>query len=255
MRRSPVLSAALLLISLSSPALALPGFETGVRGTYWFPDLSATAQSTTAGVLETKFNVKDDLGVGDEEFPSAEAFVRVGRVTFRVGYTPVEFDGNKTLTRSIVFGGQTFPVSDNVISRLDVSMLDAELQVDILRPDLVAANFSLGLVGKVKYVDGKVELRSAALTERRDFKAPIPMVGLAAGAGLLGNMLRADVRVTGMAYSGNHLYEADAFATFAPIPFVRVQGGYRFVDLEVDEDDIVAELDLKGPYVGVQLSF
>jgi outer membrane protein len=255
MRRLSVLFAALLLLSLSPPAMALPGFEAGVRGMYWFPDLSATAQTITAGISETKFDAKDDLGMKDDNFPSGEAFVRFGRLHLRVGYTQISFDGNNTLTRDIEFNGQIFPVNDNVISSLDVKMLDADLQVDILRPDFIGASFYLGLVGKVKYVDGEVELASSVLTEKRDFQAPIPMIGLAAGAGFAENLVRIDARVTGMAYSGNHLYEADAFASLTPFPFFRIQGGYRYIDLKVDENDIVADLTLKGPYVGAQLSF
>ena len=255
MRRLLVLLPLALLISFSTPSMALPGFEAGVRGTYWFPDLSATAQTTTAGIPETKFDVKDDLGVGDENFLSGEAFLRFGRVTFRLGYTPIRFDGDDTLARTIVFNGQTFSANVNVISSLDVNMLDAELQVDILRHDLIAASFYLGLIAKVKYVDGEVELASSVLKEKRDFKAPIPMIGLAAGAGFANNLVRVDARVTGMAYSGNHLYEADAFASLCPFPFFRIQGGYRYIELKVDEDDLVADLKLKGPYVGAQLSF
>ncbi len=255
MKRWVFLLPFLLLASLASPALALPGFDAGVRGIYWFPDLSATAQTTTAGVPETTFDVKDDLGVGDENFLSGEAFLRFGRLHFRIGYTQIRFDGSRTLTRAIDFNGQTFAVGDDVLSRLDVNMLDAEVQVDIFRPDLIAANFSLGLIGKVKYVDGEVELASTLLSEKRDFQVPIPMVGLAAGAGFLNDFLRIDARVSGMAYSGDHLYEADAFVSLVPFPFLRIQGGYRYIDLKADEDDLLADLDLKGPYVGAQLSF
>lgn len=255
MRRWAFLLPVLLLATLASPALALPGFDAGVRGTYWFPDLSATAQTTTAGVPETTFDVKDDLGVGDEDFLSGEAFLRFGRLHFRIGYTQIRFDGSRTLTRAIDFNGQTFAVGDDVLSRLDVNMLDGEVQIDILRPDLVAANFSLGLIGKMKYVDGEVELASTLLSEKRDFQVPIPMVGLAAGAGFLNDFLRVDARVSGMAYSGDHLYEVDAFASLVPFPFLRIQGGYRYIDLKADEDDVKADLDLKGPYVGAQLSF
>ncbi|MGE5664477.1 MAG: hypothetical protein ACM31I_09135, partial [Deltaproteobacteria bacterium] len=138
---------------------------------------------------------------------------------------------------------------------LDVTMLDGDIQIDLLRPDVVAASFNLGLIVKVKYVDGTVEIKGSGAAETKDFKAPIPMAGLAAGAGVLKNVLRADARVTGIAYSGNHLYEGDVFASFAPFPFFRIQGGYRYVDMKVDEDDIVAELKMKGPYAGAQLSF
>lgn len=255
MRRFLPLLPLLVLLSLPSPAQALPGFEAGIRGTYWFPDLSATAQTTTAGLPDTKFDLKDDLGVDDEDFLSGEAFLRFGRVHLRVGYTQIGFDGTTTLTQDIEFNGQTFQVSDHVISSLDLKMFDAEVQVDILRPDFVAASFYLGLIGKMKYVDGDLELSSTALTESESFELPIPMVGLAAGAGFLNDFLRFDARLTGMAYSGNHLYEADAFASVVPFPFLRIQGGYRYIDLKADEDDLLADVELSGPYVGVQLSF
>jgi hypothetical protein len=173
----------------------------------------------------------------------------------RVCYIPVRYDGDETLTQTIEFNGQTFPVNDNVITRLDADMIDAELQVDIVRPNFVAASFSLGLLVKVKYIDGELELSSSTITEKEDFQEPIPMVGVAAGAGFFQNLLRFDARVAGLAYSGNHLFEADAYASFIPFPFLRIQGGYRYIDLELDEDDLIAEVDLKGPYVGAQLSF
>jgi outer membrane protein len=254
MRRIPIL-AAVLIMTAAIPAHALPGFEAGARGMYWFPDLSGSVQTFVSGVQGTKFDIKDDLNVGDENFPSGEAFVRIGRLHFRVGYTPVKFDGNKQLTRQIVFNGQTFNVSDNVVSQLDLKMIDGEVQFDLLQPDIAVAGFNLGIILKVKYVDGTVELRSTAATETRDFTAPIPMVGVAAGMGFLNNMVRADARVTGISYSGNHLFEGDAYASFSPLPFLKIQGGYRLIDLKIDEDDIEATLKLKGPYVGAQLSF
>jgi len=255
MKRWAFLLPVLLLACLASPASALPGFEAGVRGMYWFPDLSATAQTIIAGMPETKINLKDDLGMDDENFPSGEAFLRFGRVHFRIGYIRISYDGSETLSQEIEFNGQIFPANDNVISSLDLKMLDAEVQVDILRPDFVTANFYLGLIGKVKYVDLDLELSSTALTEKEDFQIPVPMVGLAMGAGFLNDSLRFDARVSGMAYSGNHFYEADAFASVVPFSFLRIQGGYRYLELKADENNLLADVDLKGPYIGAQLSF
>jgi len=254
MRRILILAAVMSLMA-AVPANALVDGEVGARAMFWFPDLSGDVQTDVSGVQGTKFDIKDDLNVGDENFPSGEAFVRFGRLHFRVGYTPVKFDGNKQLTRQIVFNNQTFNVNDNVVSQLDLKMIDGEVQFDLLRPDIAVVGFNLGLILKVKYVDGTVELKSTAATEKRDFKAPIPMVGVAAGVGLIKDMLRADARVTGISYSGNHLFEGDVFASFSPLPFVSIQGGYRLIDLKIDEDDIEATLKLKGPYVGAQLSF
>jgi len=239
---------------MTGSAFAASGFEVGARGAYWFPKLSGNAQTNATG--DTRFDFKDTLGVGDENIPFGEAFLRLGNTTLRVGYTQISFDGDKELTQTVVFNGTTFSATDNVISSLDMKMLDGEVQYDFLRPDIGVAGFNLGLLLKVKYVDGKVELRSASQgTVFKDFKAPIPMIGAAAGAGFLKDMVRVDARAAGIAYSGNHLYDADAYASFAPVPFLRIQGGYRYIDLKIDKDDTLASFKLKGPYLGAQLSF
>lgn len=241
--------AAVLLISAGS-AFAV---EFGVRGGYWFPELTGNAKTNAAG--DTRFDFKDTLGVQDENLPFGEAFLRLGNTTLRVGYAQINFDGNKELTQSVTFNGQTFSATDNVISSLDLKMLDGEVQYDFLRPNLGVAGFNLGLLLKVKYVDGKVELRDASRAETKDFTAPIPMIGVAAGAGVLKDTVRVDARASGIAWSGNHLYDADAFASFAPFPFVRLQGGYRYIDLKIDQDGTLASFKLSGPYVGAQVSF
>ena len=241
------------VVLLAGSAFAASGFEVGARGAYWFPKLTGSAQTNAIG--DTRFDFKDTLGVNDENIPFGEAFLRLGSTTLRVGYAQLTFDGDRELTQTVVFNGATYSATDNVISSLDMKMLDGELQFDFLRPDVGLAGFNLGLLLKVKYVDGKVELRDASQTELKDFKAPIPMIGAAAGVGFLKDMVRIDARAAGIAYSGNHLVDVDAYASFVPLPFVRIQGGYRYIDLKIDEDGTLASFKLKGPYVGAQLSF
>ncbi|HEX2720735.1 MAG TPA: hypothetical protein VHM71_07270 [Candidatus Deferrimicrobium sp.] len=239
---------------MAGSAFAAPGFEVGARGAYWFPKLTGSAQTNATG--DTRFDFKDTLGVKDENIPFGEAFLRIGGTTLRVGYTRIKFDGNKQLTETVVFNGTTYSATDNVISKLDMKMLDGEVQYDFLRPDVGVAGFNIGLLLKVKYVDGKVELRSASQgATLKDFKAPIPMIGAAAGVGFLKDIVRVDARAAGIAYSGNHLYDADAYASFAPLAFIRIQGGYRYIDLKIDRDNTLVSFRLKGPYVGAQLSF
>jgi len=255
MRRA--LAAALLLGSLAISSPAALAFEVGVRGEYWFPTLSGNAQTTTGGLPDTPFDLKSTLGIQDENLPFGEAFLGLSRFTFRVGYTPLRYDGSSTLTQDFVFNGQTFTVSDTIVSRMDVKMIDGQVQFDILRPGVGVAGFNLGLILQGKFIDGSVQVQSATtgVSTSEDFRLAAPMVGVAAGVGFLKDMIRADARAAGMAYSGSHIYEVDAYVSFAPFPFVRLQGGYKHLDLKVDESDVLASLTFSGPYAGLQLSY
>lgn len=254
MRRIALVLCALCLVSMAAPAFA---FEVGARGTYWFPKLSGTARSDQQGLQGTEFDIKDDLGMENKGIPGGQAFIHAGNWHFRLGYAQVTFDGDRNVNRTITFGGQTFTAGERVVSRLETKMVDGEVQYDILAPDLVAASFNLGVLLRVKYFDGSVDLSVAGdNTASEDFKLPIPMLGVAAGVGFFKNFVRVDANVAGMGYGGSHLYEADAYASLIPFPFMRLQGGYRYMDLKVDDaPDIVASIKLKGPYAGLQIAF
>lgn len=257
MRRAVATLAAVLLALSAAPAFALPGVEAGVRGTYWFPQLAGTVQSTAAGLEGTELDVENDLGIEKKGFPTGEAFVRLGGLHLRVGYARLKFDGDKVVTKNINFNGLTFPASTRVLSHLETKMYDGEIQYDLIRPDVVAVAVNFGLILKVKYVDGTVDLDAASVGKvAKDFRAPLPMIGAAAGVGILKDFVRVDARATGIAYGGNHLYDADGYVSLCPFPFLRIQGGYRYLDLKVDDKpDILAAVKLNGPYAGLQLSF
>ncbi len=255
MRR--LLAAATVAVVLASNAAAALAVDFGLRGAYWFPRLSGTVESTTSGVPNTPIDLKSTLGIGDKDFPFGEAFLRTGRLTLRVEYTQVKYDAYTRLNQPIIFNGQTYDISDNVASTLDLKMFSGEAQYDFLQPDLGIAGFNLGLLLRVMYVDGKMQLSSdAAGTTVQDFNAPIPLVGAAAGVGLLKDVLRLDARGAGIAYSGNHFIDVDACASLTPLPFLRLQGGYRYMELKAGSDvDLKGTIKLQGPYLGALLSF
>ncbi len=259
MRRTallPLLALAMTLFAV--PAFAGPGFDVGARAYYWFPKMTGTVETFAGGITDNVFNVKDDLGVEDKNFPAGEAFVRIGRFRLRAGYTPLNFSGDKVVTRTFRFQGQDFSGGHRVQSKLDMKTVDGEIGVDILRPEIpVLANVYVGLLAKVKYIDGLVDVSdvTAAVSEKKDFKAPVPMVGAQGGIGILADWIRLDAKVAGIAYSGKHLYEGDVYASFSPFPFVKLQGGYRAIDFKFDDSDFKAALKIKGPYVGLQAAF
>jgi hypothetical protein len=243
------------LLAVGMPAES-PAREFGVRAVYWFPELSGNVFSLTAGVPDTTIDVKNTLGVEDENVLFGEASLSLGRVTLRVGYTPLKFDGTSRLNEAITFNGTTYPVSDVVQTRFELSMLDGSAEVAIFRPDYGDVSLNLGLMLLVKYVDAEVRLSSGTSgSASEDFQGPVPMPGVTAGIGFFRDRIRADFRAAAIAYSDNRLIDLEAFLSFSPIPLLSLQGGYRYVHLKIDEDDFFADVDIKGPYAGLRLSF
>jgi len=117
------------------------------------------------------------------------------------------------------------------------------------------AGFSLGGVFQVKYLDGEVSLKTTGLDEKEDFTLPIPMVGLNLHIGLISDILEARLRGTAMTYSGNNIYEVMADISWTPLPFIDIHGGYKTFVIDIDEDDVIFDYDMSGPYVALTISF
>lgn len=246
--------AAVLLLSWAIPASA---FEIGARALYWFPSFKADMRSDASGVPGTLLNLKDDLGVGNESFPSFEAFGGVGNHRLSLGYTPIKYTGSATLNSAVNFNGQNFPAGSRVDSELKLRMLDLEYQYTFLNLENVLAGFSLGAIGQIKYLDGEGKMDAPAANRRASFDArlPIPMVGLGAHVGLLAGILEARAKIAGIGYSRNYLYEALADLSLTPFPFLDIHGGYKLIRVKLDRNDDFLDAQFAGPYVGLTVSF
>ncbi|TET95135.1 MAG: hypothetical protein E3J28_01195 [Desulfobacteraceae bacterium] len=250
------LALSLLLVALLLPASSL-AFEIGARGYYWFPSLDGKVKVDEASIIGTTIDFEKDLGIEDENYPSVEVFLGGGRHHLSLTYTNIEYSGRKTLTRDIIFGGETYSVSATVTSSIEYKMMDLHYQYDFLNLENVLAGFSLGLVFQVKYLDGEVGLKSTTtgIDEKEDFTFPIPMIGLNLHIGMLADILEARLRGTAIGYAENTVYELMADISWSPLPFLDIHGGYKRFVIDIDEDDIVFDYDMSGPYVALTLSF
>ena len=84
---------------------------------------------------------------------------------------------------------------------------------------------------------------------------PVPMLGLSLHLGVLADILEARVGGTGMTYSGDTMFELAGEVSWTPFPFVDIHGGYRIFKTDIDEDDVILDYDMAGPYVAVTVSF
>jgi hypothetical protein len=238
-------------------ALPVGAFEIGARGLYWFPTFKAEMRSDSAGQTGTTLNLKDTLGVGNASFPAVEAFGGIGKHRLSLVYTPIAYSGSTRITAPITFNGVTFPAGANVDTDLKIRMVDLEYQYKLLDMENILAGFSFAFIGQIKYIDGEAKMNApAANTESRfTVREPVPMVGIGAHAGLLAGLLEARAKMTGFAYSDNHLYEALADLSLTPFPFLDIHAGYKVIRLKIDHRGNLLDSEFAGPYAGLTVSF
>jgi outer membrane protein len=241
----------LLTIFFAPSAFAL-GF--GASADYWIPTFKGDLRVDGNGVIGTEINLKDDLGISNDNIPGAEAYIGIGNHEITLAYSQVNLSGAKNVGTLILFNG--YPFTGNVESEFKTSMIDLEYQYKLINFNYILAGLSFGIIAKVKYFDGEVKIKSSLSDTNKNIQVPIPMIGIGAKIGLLANILEARAKVTGMGYSGNLFYDAMADLSLTPIPFLNIHGGYRAMSVKIDNvSDVYAKMDFYGPYVGLLISF
>jgi len=235
-------------------------FGFGVHAQYWIPTFKGDLRVDDRGIAGTEISLKDDLGVGNENFPGAEAYFEAGNHEITLAYSQMNLSGAKNLERNIVFRGDTYNVNAYVESDLKTNIIDFEYQYKLINIKNILAGLSVGIIGKIKYLDGEARLHSntpgSVYDNKENIHVPIPMVGLGVRVGLLANILEARGKVVGMGYSDNFFYDAMADISLTPLPFINLHGGYRAMSIKIDDvSDVYAKMDFYGPYAGLAVSF
>ena len=235
--------------------LPVSAFELGVRGYYWFPELSGVIRADDAGIVGTELNLKDDLDVDNESYPVIEVFAGIGKHHLSLGFYNLDYNGDTVLTKDIYFNGDLFSANERVVSRLMYDNYDVMYRYDLIDLENFLAGGSLGLVARLMVFDGSASIASATVTSKEDFTAPIPMVGANFHVGILKDVLEARVLITGIEYSDNTAFDGQAEISLTPFPFLDIHAGYRFLNIDVEEDDVKLDFENPGLYVALTVSF
>jgi hypothetical protein len=135
-------------------------------------------------------------------------------------YTRLNYADSASLPRSIVFLGRTYNAGDLVDTDVNVQMLDFEYQYDLINLENLLAGFSIGVIGKVKYIAGEARLTNltGGYHESKSFGIPVPMVGAGAHIGLLLNILEARAKIAGSGSRGTGFTRASPTSPGRPFP-------------------------------------
>jgi len=254
------------LLCLAVPGLATADETVGARFEYWSMGVSGDI-----GVNNTSFNLPslsltdstDGLGLDSDSPIGGSAWANLGPFFIFGRYTPIDISGKGSTTQDVTLGGTTLTGTINLDSSLKFNMYDAGLGLNVLNLDDLPVRVQVGLLAQVKVLDGSLDAsgtttvagtKSNPVTDAKDFTLPIPMIGGHVKLGLA-DFLSVDVRGAAIAYSGNHLYDAEARVEISPIPFVGISGGYRIMDVAIDESDVKLDATFDGPFIEAFIRF
>lgn len=232
-------------------------FEFGVY--FWNPTPTMSIQSESLGIVGTKIDLVEDLGLEKTRFTQIRAVLRPAtKHKLRFEYTPIKYEQPEgILRRNIIFNGITYSVALPVDTTLDWKAYRFTYEYDIIYRD----RGFLGILLETKYTDVQATLSNVLDTEFVRARAPIPALGV------IGRVYVApNISLTGE-FSGFKLPESidedyrakyfdfDIYGTVNVSDHFGAQLGYRSFDVFYRVDTDEGELKLKGPYLGGVVRF
>ncbi len=261
--RRCVCACALPCIAASSGCADLYDMRIASGGAeYWFPRLTGSVELDSGAVAGTTVDIEDDLDLEDETPVNVFARVAFMDVVIEGSFFQAEYEGESTVTRQFTFGGQTFTVGTDVISEADLLFASGKIKVGLAGIGPLAVGAVIG----ANYLDfeGRVDAPSLAASAEEELQAPFPIVGAVAtvhqeiteGIGFF-----AEAEVTGMAINAydidGQFIDAVGKAGFRVFDYLRIGGGWRFIDIDFEDEaeDFTWDLTLSGPFAFAEFVF
>jgi len=207
--------------------------------------------------IGTSVDIEDDLDMDDSEDPTAEVALQLGSFRLAAGYLPLKFTGTGELSDGFIFNGKPFLPGTSVKGDIDVDLYDIGLTWYLINFDDLPVRLQLGPEICAKIVDGSVSVESRTfpgLKEEVSGTAAAPTIGARARVGIA-DFVALVGRVGYIEYDDNTFLDADGQIEFSPIPLVGIYGGYRYLDIDIDESDLILDATFEGPYAGAFVRF
>jgi len=236
------------LMPVSTSADTLFGIYAGA-GT-WEQQFSGDVSSGTSTV-----DVEDDLALDDDSNTVFYVALEHGvplLPNIRAQHFAIDVDGSNVLSRSIEFNGETFELSEEINTAIDLRQSDAVLYYEVLDNYL---SLDLGLA--VSFIEGSINVASASQNARAEFDEVVPMAYVKTRVDLPLTGLWLGAEAQGVSYQDNSLMEFNAQLGYESKLGFGIEAGWRSVRIEVAEFDDVdsAKIDISGPYAALNYHF
>ncbi len=162
---------------------------------------------------------------------------------------PMEFEGTGQKNVNFTFGDDNFSASTDFYSKLRLDQYDIGLYYGL--PFVKTAttgmlNVDLGINVRIADLEARIRQDATGLSEKKSVTLPIPMVYAAVQLTPL-EWLVLEAEARGISYSGNSLYSLTGRVKWMVFGPVFVSAGYRYDKVEIDEEDIEADIEFSGP--------
>jgi outer membrane protein len=243
------------LAASSASADTIYGIYAGVQG--WNMDAKGSFGQVTNGVSSSA-NFNFDKESQSSFYLAIEHPIPL-LPNVKVKRNSMETTGNSTLNGTFVFGGETFSITSQLNTVVDLSNTDYILYYELLDSDLATIDFGIN----AKNIDGVLNVVSKnnpTQTARETFDGFVPMLygNIEFGLPFTGFGVFAEGSMLSVGDHSLYDYEAGIGYTFLDNAVVdlTVQLGYRAVKLELDDlEDINSNLEFDGVFVGFEVHF
>ncbi|MGQ8366572.1 TIGR04219 family outer membrane beta-barrel protein [Glaciecola sp. 1036] len=176
----------------------------------------------------------------------------------KVAQTTLDTSGGTTLSSTFTFGGEVYTADTVLETDVDLITRDFILYYEILDNNL--ASFDIGI--NVKQVDGEFLVADAdsGRTATESFDGFIPMGYGRLAIGIPGTGLGAYAEGSFISIDDSSVTDYQVAVTYSFIESLALdltlQAGYRSTEVDIEDlDDVYADLEFDGAFVGVEFHF
>jgi hypothetical protein len=200
-------------------------------------------------------DLKSDLGIQQDQptFSGKLVVAPARKHKILVEGTPFRISGDRDLSRGITYAGRTYTVNERVLSTADLNVLYAGYQFDAWsRPE---GHLGLNVGGAWLNATGTIRGQNTGITGTKTETVGLPLAGIAARVFPVRRRLLVEINaeVKGMAFGDYGHYLQTSIAAGVGIRNVLVEGGYRFVDMDIHTTNGATGVtpQFSGPIVSV----
>lgn len=175
-----------------------------------------------------------------------------------IQYTPMKFDGQTRLTRSITYGGTTYQANSEILSSFRVNRYDVALYKGLPFENLIRVDPKIGVNARIVEIHGKItgNTSSGRTTKSMSEFVVVPVM-LYASLGVSVPMIPVSVRGEARILYGSDLKYEDLSAELRvkPIRPVYASVGHRWEKLKVEdvENGDTSFLQITGVYSDLKI--